>query len=1026
MTAKETKFINLRAIHPSLLLLYFFSAVLFAMLTLNPAYLLVSFTAALLLNIYLQGAGKTLRSLRYFIPMLILVVVANALSSGNGLSVIFYLGNRPVTWESITYGFFAGLMLITILLWFRAYQEVATSDQLLAAGGDRFPVTTLMLGMVLRYVPDTVKHGQTVNLNQKALLGEEKLPRKEKISFFVRMSSVLMSWSMENAMETSIAMRAKGYPSSRRKTYKRDRFSDFDAAGIVFLLAMIFIQLIGFISGAHSFYYYPYLMLPADVPPLSWRILLLALYFLYLLFPFYLELSEIRARRKILRSEGQFSGRQNYGLLPGMTAKTNHEKGKEKTIMRHSSVEPTRVLYRESETGQSQRGLSTPDLSSPDLIDPQAGTPQTKESNNFAVAEQPGKVLQEAPGDLTPQAYDPAVAAELKRVSFAYPDTETKALNTISLSFKRGSMTLMTGASGSGKTTLLHLLSPALTPAGELSGERTIYGEADTVFADTERAVQIGFVQQNPDNQIILDSVWHELAFGLENQGLSNREIERRLAETSTFFGISDWMDSKVTELSGGEKQILNLASSLVMQPDLLLLDEPMAQLDPISRKRFLSMLGRVHDETGTTIVISEHIIDDVLPLADRVLMLDKGSVYFDGTAGRYVSHLLETDAEFKVSLPLSARMAAAYSKRAAATSYPALTADQNLPLTVRDGRQFLQDGMEAFQNSGPASRSLTNTFDPADESAKVSDTTGNAANTATEFSAGSSRAVPSTAETAGTFSKPVRMSVRSSDITDGSTLNNKQLSQSDPVLTVKDIWFRYEKNAPFVLRGASLTINQGELHALLGGNGSGKSTLMYILSRSLPALRGKITRPDDQQVAMLSQNPMAVFSQDSVRAELTEFQKRFAYDDSRIDEIMERFKLTHLTQRHPYDLSGGEMQKTALAKALLTKPDLLLLDEPVKGLDPVARREVAAILNELKQSGMTMVLITHDLDFISLLADRCSMLFDGHIEGTAETNEFFAGNAYFTTTAHRLTRGILPRIVTEDQLLSRMNPQAD
>lgn len=257
-------------------------------------------------------------------------------------------------------------------------------------------------------------------------------------------------------------------------------------------------------------------------------------------------------------------------------------------------------------------------------------------------------------------------------------------------------------------------------------------------------------------------------------------------------------------------------------------------------------------------------------------------------------------------------------------------------------------------------------------------------------------------------------------------TPTSLDLSQRTNILEARDLWFRYEKDAPFVLRGASLTIKEGELHALLGGNGSGKSTLMYILSRSLPALRGKIVRAPGQEVAMLNQNPMSVFSQDSVRAELMEFRQRFSYDESDVNSIMERLNLTHLAERHPYDLSGGEMQKTALAKALLTKPNLLLLDEPVKGLDPVARRELSQILVELKESGMTMILITHDLDFISQLADRCSLIFDGRVEGTADSREFFADNAYFTTTARRLSKGILPDIVTEDDLLERLRSLND
>ncbi|NLV98587.1 MAG: ATP-binding cassette domain-containing protein [Clostridiaceae bacterium] len=891
MKHAKRKFINLRATHPSLLLLYFFSVLIFSMLTLNPAYLLLSFLAALTLNIYLEGAAKLLRFFRSFIPLHLLIVLANGLFSGNGLTVLFYLGLRPVTLESIIYGFAAGMMLLTILLWFRAYQEVSSSDQLLSVGGKRFPVTSLLLGMVLRYVPDTIEHGHKVKMSQNALLGEEKMPRRESLAFYTRMSSVLMSWSMENALDTSIAMRAKGYPSDRRSTYKRDRFSVYDAGGIVFLLLMIVLQIVGFATGTHSFQYYPSLALPADLPALSWRLLTLVFYALYLFFPFYLELMEWWGRKKILRAESQFSGQSKSGLL----------------------------LDRET------------DLRKPEVRN-------MNQKNNPAAG--PGSQYQA-------DHYNPAFAAELKDLSFAYPGAVSKALDELSLSFERSSLTLLTGASGSGKTTLLRMLSPVLTPAGDLSGSRIIYGKPGSAYETADKAVQIGFVQQNPDNQIILDSVWHELAFGLENQGLASQDIERRLAETSTFFGISDWMDRKVSELSGGEKQILNLASSLVMQPDLLLLDEPMAQLDPIARKRFLSILGRVNDETGTSIIISEHIIDDILPLADKVIFLEKGKVNFCGNAESYVTNLLEKDDKFQISIPLAARMAAASEVRARSSEI-------SLPLTVREGRQYLL----TRQDIPAENRNIT---DPA-------------------------TAGPNEAET---------------------------------VLAARDIWFRYEKDAPFVLRGASLSIKKGELHALLGGNGSGKSTLMYILSRSLPALRGKIQRAGNQQVAMLNQNPMAVFSQDTVRDELMEFHQRFAYDTTEAEKIMERLKLSHLSSRHPYDLSGGEMQKTALAKALLTKPDLLLLDEPVKGLDPVARRELAAILEELKQTGMTMLLITHDLDFIAQLADRCSMLFDGRVEGSAPTREFFVGNAYFTTTAHRLSRGIFPALVTEEDLLS-------
>ena len=898
MQTGKRKKVNLRATHPALLILYFFSAIVFSMLTLNPAYLLISFIAALCLNFYLEGVGKTLRFLRYFVPVHLLLVLANALFSGNGLTVIFYLRGRPVTLESIVFGFAAGLMLLTILLWFRAYQEVSSSDQIIAMGGKRFPQTSLLLGMILRYVPDTLQHGQKVKMSQNALVGTEKLPRKERLAFYTRMSTVLMSWSMENALDTSIAMRAKGFPSEQRSSYKRERFSSYDAVGVAFLLLMILLQIVGYARGLTAFQYYPILNWQTEMS--SELIVILTVYALFLFFPFYVELADWWSLKKIRRAEEQFS---NERMNPWQAQESGERSQEKETIVK-------------------------------------------KKENAQRIAPR---------SEYQSDCYDSVYAVELEDLSFTYPNSGQKALDNLSLRFERGSLILLTGASGSGKTTLLRVLAPVLTPAGELNGNRIIYGEEAASYESAEKTVQIGFVQQNPDNQIILDSVWHELAFGLENKGLSQQDIERRLAETSTFFGISDWMDRKVSELSGGEKQILNLASSLVMQPDLLLLDEPIAQLDPISRKRFLSLLGRVHDETGTTIVISEHVIDDILPHADSVIQLEAGAVSFSGGVEAYLRHLTATDDKFQISIPLSARMVAQNGAGSEGETEAAL------PLTVRAGRQFLQK------------------------------------------------------HKAELATKPETPTPTSLD-----------LSQRTNILEARDLWFRYEKDAPFVLRGASLTIKEGELHALLGGNGSGKSTLMYILSRSLPALRGKIVRAPGQEVAMLNQNPMSVFSQDSVRAELMEFRQRFSYDESDVNSIMERLNLTHLAERHPYDLSGGEMQKTALAKALLTKPNLLLLDEPVKGLDPVARRELSQILVELKESGMTMILITHDLDFISQLADRCSLIFDGRLEGTADSREFFADNAYFTTTARRLSKGILPDIVTEDDLLERLRSLND
>lgn len=898
-----TKKLTLAQSHPAVVLLYFLSAIVFSMLTMNPFYLGLSFFVALALNLYLDGVANTMKTLLHFLPLWFLLVLINTFFSGQGLTILFSLGSRPVTLESMVYAVFSGLMLITVLLWFRAYQEVSSADHLMTIGSKRFPVTTLLLSMVLRYVPDTVRHGETVRLNQKALLGAEDPPRKQKMAFLTRMATVLMSWSMENAMDTAATMRAKGYPSEVRKPYQRARLTLADVMSLLMLTALIALQIAGYVIHAPGFLYYPYLMLPFNVPSLAWRLIALAGYAVLLLFPFWSELRAMWLEFKVNMAARSMGGAPRRGLVFLGPAR------------------PTTAYENEHE--------------SEPMIGPNHMTRRVNEVTE--VVEGAMEDSGEAEADLSSR-----YAAELRQLSFTYPGETNPALSDLSLSFDRGSLTLLTGASGSGKTTLLRLFSPEITPVGELSGQRLIDGRPATTFSRGAKAVNIGFVRQNPDHQIVMDTVWHELAFGLENMGLDRDEIERRLAETSNYFGINTWLDRKVEALSGGEKQTLNLASNLIMQPSLLLLDEPMAQLDPIARRNFLSQLIKVREETGTTILLSEHIVDDLLPYADRVIMLERGRVAFDGTPEAYAAHLLEEERPFAISLPLPARLYHRLDKRGK------VSGAGTYPLTVRDGRTLLARFTE-----------------PAVETAE-----------------------PKAA-----------------------------VEEKEVMLEARHLWFRYDRRHPYVLRDASIAIHKGERHALVGGNGSGKSTLLYVLSGGLPALRGKVVRDKTHQVAMLSQNPMAAFSQESVWQELLEFRDFFSYGEEEAESYLRRFGMTHLSKRHPYDLSGGEMQKLALAKALLTRPDVLLLDEPVKGLDPVARHEVARILNSLREDGVTQLLVSHDLDFVSAVADRCSMLFDGRVEGTAPMTAFFAGNAYFTTTARRLTRGLLPATVTEAAL---------
>lgn len=519
-------------------------------------------------------------------------------------------------------------------------------------------------------------------------------------------------------------------------------------------------------------------------------------------------------------------------------------------------------------------------------------------------------------------------AVALKTFSFRYPGAKRETLKAVNLQIEEGSFALFCGKTGSGKTTLLKCLKHEISPVGEYCGERSVLGEQIGGALPTE----VGFVMQSPENQIVMDSVWHELAFGLENAAVPAKVIRRRIAETANFFGIEPWIDKKVSELSGGQKQILNLAAVMAMQPRLLILDEPTAQLDPIAAKEFLQMLQRVNTELGITVLLSEHRMENVLPIAKEVVFLENGGIRFHGTPQSFAKYLYHEGNSFSVAMPAPIQLAHQLGER------------ESYPLTIREGREWL------------AQKTIT--------------------------------------------CKQER---------------SQQLQGTD-VLTARNVWFRYDKTEPFVLKGAEISLKKGEIHAVVGGNGSGKSTLLHLLCGVYRPTRGKIKKDNMLRVALLSQNPKAMFIKDTVLEDLLELKKQYAYTEREAEQAAERLGLTQVLSHHPYDLSGGEMQKAALAKLLLLSPDILLLDEPTKGLDALAKRDFANILRAQKTSGRSILLVTHDLDFAASVADRCSMLFHGTIACT--DYNFFAGNAFYTTGVNRMTRGIADGCVTMEDVV--------
>ncbi len=521
---------------------------------------------------------------------------------------------------------------------------------------------------------------------------------------------------------------------------------------------------------------------------------------------------------------------------------------------------------------------------------------------------------------------------EIRSLSFCYTGSESPALDNISLTIRAGDFVLLCGQSGCGKSTLLRQLKPAITPAGKRSGEILLDGKPLGELDLAAQTSRIGFVTQSPDDQLVTDKVWHELAFGLESLGLESGEIRRRTAEMASFFGIRDWYHKSVSELSGGQKQLLNLASVMTMNPELLILDEPTSQLDPIAASDFIAALGKLNRELGTTIILTEHRPEDSFAFANRVAIMERGRLIASGSAVEVGEKLRETGSPTFLAMPAAMRV---WSK----------IGFGECPVTVRDGRRWL-----------------------------------------------------------GEFSKTHELL----------PLPEPPEPQFGEVLvSASDVWFRYERELPDVAKGLSLEVRRGEFLAILGSNGAGKTTALRLLAGLEKPYRGEIRLGG--RVGALPQDPRTLFLKSTVREELSSMTD----DREKLGEMISLCRLGELLDRHPYDLSGGEQQRAALAKVLLTSPDILLLDEPTKGLDAGFRKTLAAIISELKRRGTAIIAVSHDTEFCAAYADRCALFFDGSIVSEGRPREFFGGMSYYTTPANRMARGFSDAVTSDELILA-------
>ena len=550
-------------------------------------------------------------------------------------------------------------------------------------------------------------------------------------------------------------------------------------------------------------------------------------------------------------------------------------------------------------------------------------------------------------------------------LKFSYPNQLKKALNNINFSIDEGDFVLICGESGCGKSTLLRHLKPELSPHGQVSGDIYYYSQKINDYSSKQIASEIGYVLQNPDSQIVTDKVWHELAFGLENMGLDTQTIRLRVAEMASFFGIQGWFRKNVNDLSGGQKQLLNLASIMAMQPKILILDEPTSQLDPIAAKDFIDTLVRINKELSTTIIMTEHNLEDIYSVCDKVIVMEDGKVICNDTNYKVVD-ILSRDKNHKMvkSLPTPSKI---YNQL---NGY--IEGASKSPLTVKDCRQWLNDSMDEV-----------------------------------------------------TITK----------LDDTETEINIDEKDREIAIELKDVYFQYNKISEPTIRDLSFKVYKGEIYSILGGNGTGKSTTLSLVARQRKPQRGKIFINNiemkkynnkslyENNLALLPQNPQSLFVFETVREDLEEVlilqNKDRKYIDKGVKRVSKLLDIEHLLEHHPYDLSGGELQRAGMAKVMLLNPKIILLDEPTKGLDAYCKEEIGKMLMKLRDMGVTIVVVSHDIEFSARYSDRCAMFFDGSIVSEGTPKEFFLGNNFYTTVSNRIARNIFEDTLIYEDVVS-------
>ncbi|HZK43525.1 MAG TPA: ATP-binding cassette domain-containing protein [Syntrophomonadaceae bacterium] len=515
---------------------------------------------------------------------------------------------------------------------------------------------------------------------------------------------------------------------------------------------------------------------------------------------------------------------------------------------------------------------------------------------------------------------------DIKDLVYYYPELSHPALNNINLSIESGEFVVLIGPSGSGKSTLLRAIA-GLIPGfyrGKMDGEIYIGGEEIGKLSRRELASKVGLLFQEPESQIVKTKVENEIAFGMENIGVDFKVMQRRVAEISEALSLIPHLNQNVNELSGGSKQKLALASILAIQPDILLLDEPISQLDPIAAKDLLNVIRHLNEDLGITIILIEHRLENFIGWANRVVAFDGGYVLYDGSPEKYCKWAQNNNYSIIPDLP----------RLFAEANF------LNIPLNVKEARKII-----------------------------------------------SNLGLKSKAELTG---------------------KTKIISSKEPFIDLQNISFKYTADS-LGISEVNLTLYKDEFAAVIGHNGAGKTTLIKTITGILKPDRGKLIRASDKLVGYVPQNPDDFLYLPTVEEEI----KSNLADKNELEGYLDLFALTEYRHSSPRDLSFGEKQRVVLATVLGTKPEILCLDEPTRGLDYKLKKQLGELLNEINNQGTSIILVSNDMEFIAEYSKTIILMFKGKVIDYGTKYDILSDSNFYAPQVNRLFKDIDKKILT-------------